>query len=36
MTQEEFNKLRQENEKELIKSINGKKNLQKNCRTSRL
>ena len=32
MTQEELNKLRQENAKELIKSINGKnkKNLQEN------
>lgn len=28
MTQEEFNKLHQENEKDLIKSVNKKKNLQ--------
>lgn len=28
MTQEEFNKLHQENEKDLIKSISKKKNLQ--------
>lgn len=35
MTQEEFNKLHQENEKDLIKSIN-KKKIARNCSSSKL